>query len=71
MAGAGFSNIPGKYENVLLSTILETGTNVFKSNYQIIKARIFRRKPIPPYIFREPLPLIPKIFEINLYSYIL
>ena len=32
------SNIPGKYENdVFIIKILETGINVFKSNFQIIK----------------------------------
>ena len=37
--GAGFSNIPGKYENVvfIIKKILETGINVFKSNSQIMK----------------------------------
>ena len=39
-AGAGFSNIPGKYENVVfIIKLLETGINLFKSNCQIVKIR--------------------------------
>ena len=37
-AGAGFSKIPRKYETVVfIIKILETGKNVFKCNFRIIK----------------------------------
>ena len=44
--GAGFSNIPGKYENVIFNIKnLKTGIYVFKSNSQIIKSKKYQEIP--------------------------
>ena len=55
-AGAGFSNIPGKCENfVFIIKNLETGINVFKSKYQIIKNK---NVCVPSTIFKKIIFLI-------------